>query len=49
MEATLSLMATADPVTPEQPTTPSPDQGYRDGYKLGYQDGQNFPEIQFGL
>jgi len=36
------------PVTPEQPTTPSPDQGYRDGYKLGYQDGQNFQKYNSG-
>lgn len=36
------------PVTPDQPTTPSPDQGYRDGYKLGHRDGQNFKKYNSG-
>lgn len=36
------------PVPPDQPTTPSPDQGYRDGYKLGHRDGQNFKQYNSG-
>lgn len=36
------------PVPPDQPATPSPDQGYRDGYKLGHRDGQNFKQYNSG-
>lgn len=38
----------SQPVTPDQPTTPSPDQGYREGYKLGHRDGQNFKKYNSG-
>ncbi|NJL44678.1 MAG: SH3 domain-containing protein [Leptolyngbyaceae cyanobacterium SM2_3_12] len=36
------------PVAPDQPTTPNADQGYRDGYKLGHRDGQNFKQYNSG-
>ena len=42
------VVAGEDDLTSDRPTTPSLDQGYREGYQLGYRDGENFREYNSG-